>query len=119
MSSNVWISLRRPRRSSPGDNAPEVIIARDHHILAVLRESDRAAALVHAPASQVASRAAWLSSLAATAEEREIIDAIVTYRETSDRGVIGFAGPSASIPAAALARAQARAFSPGEQPRAR
>ena len=48
-----------------------------------------------------------------TAEEREIIDAIVAYRETSDRGVIGLAGPPASIPAVALARAQAPAFSPG------
>jgi len=112
MSSNVRVFLRRPRRCGIGEDAPEVVIARGHGILAVLRESDcvgaRLIRLVHAPASQVASRAEWLSALAATPQEHEIIDAIVAYRGAGDYGIAdGAVPPRHTAPAMVPAAAQA------------
>jgi len=59
-------------------------LVRDRRILAVLKENDEAGGrligLLHAPARQLQSRAEWLHTLAAGAQEHSIIDVIVAYR---------------------------------------
>jgi hypothetical protein len=81
MSEHVRVVIRRPRGNERGR---EVVLVRDRRILAVLKENDEAdgrlIGLLHAPARQLQSRAEWLHTLAASAQEHPIIDAIIAYR---------------------------------------
>jgi hypothetical protein len=81
MSEHVRVVIRRPRGN---DRGTEVVLVRDRRILAVLKENDEVdgslIGLLHAPARQLQSRAEWLHTLAATAQEHPIIDAIIAYR---------------------------------------